>query len=493
MYLGIDLGTSEVKVLLLADTGQAVGHARAPLTVSRPAPRWAEQDPLDWWRGTLEALAALRVAHPVEYRAVRAIGLSGQMHGPVLLGRDDRVLRPAVLWNDMRSATECALLAQRLGTSLLGGSVPMPGFSAPILMWIAAHEPAVFEAIDCVLLPKDYLRLELTGERATDPSDAAGTLWLDVARRTWSDVLLEAGGMRRAQVPPVLDGNAPAGFLRPAVAAELGLTPGIVVATGGGDNAASAAGIGATERGDAFLSLGTSGVLSVIDDRFDPRPSTATHAFCHAIPARWLRMSVLLSAASGLRWVCKLTSTVEATLLQEVAALDAGALAAAPIFLPYLSGERTPHNDAYAEGVFFGLTHQTDRARLAYAVLEGVAFGAADGLLALRESGVDTPQTLSLIGGGARSPLWAQLMTDVLRLPVSVHLGGEAAAALGAARLGWLATGAPAAGVLIKPRVLASCEPEHARFALLDERLQRYRELYRHVRPLFAPDRTRLA
>lgn len=493
MYLGIDLGTSEVKVLLLADDGQAVGHARAQLTVSRPAPRWAEQDPLDWWRGTLEALAALRAAHPLEYRAVRAIGLSGQMHGPVLLGRDDRVLRPAVLWNDMRSAAECALLAKKLGSSLLGGSVPMPGFSAPILMWIAAHEPAVFEAIECVVLPKDYLRLQLTGERATDPSDAAGTLWLDVARRTWSDLLLDAGGMSRSQVPPVLDGNAPAGFLRPSVAAELGLTPGVVVAAGGGDNAASAAGIGATEPGDAFLSLGTSGVLSIIDDQFDPRPSTATHAFCHAIPARWLRMSVLLSAASCLRWVCKLTSTVEATLLQEVAALDARALAAAPIFLPYLSGERTPHNDAYAEGVFFGLTHQTDRAGLAYAVLEGVAFGAADGLQALRESGVEMPSNLSLIGGGARSPLWAQLMTDVLRLPVSVHLGGEAAAALGAARLGWLATGAPVASVLVKPRVLASCEPDHARFASLDERLQRYRELYRHVRPLFSPDRARLA
>jgi xylulokinase len=493
MYLGIDLGTSEVKVLLLADNGQAVGHARAPLTVSRPAPRWAEQDPLDWWRGTLEALAVLRKAHPLEYGAVRAIGLSGQMHGPVLLGRDDRVLRSTVLWNDMRSAVECEVLAERLGaSSLAAGSVPMPGFSAPILMWIAAHEPAVFEQIDCVLLPKDYLRLQLTGERATDPSDAAGTLWLDVARRTWSDSLLEASGMKRSQVPGLLDGNAPAGYLQPAIAAELGLTPGIVVATGGGDNAASAAGIGATQRGDAFLSLGTSGVLSIIDDRFEPDTSTATHAFCHAIPARWLQVSVLLSAASCLRWVCKLTSTVEATLLQEVAALDRQALAAAPVFLPYLSGERTPHNDAYAEGVFFGLTHQTDRAHLAYAVLEGVAFGAADGLRALREGGADVPSSVSLIGGGARSAFWAQLVTDVLRLPVSVHLGGEAAAALGAARLGWLATGAPAASVLVKPRVLAACEPDPTHFARLDERLQRYRDLYRHVRPLFSADRPRL-
>lgn len=493
MYLGIDLGTSEVKVLLLADDGQTVGHARAPLTVSRPAPRWAEQNPHDWWRGTLDALGALRLAHPLEYRAVRAIGLSGQMHGAVLLSRDNRVLRPAVLWNDMRSAVECERLA-RVGTvPSIAGSAPMPGFTAPILMWVATHEPDVFDELDCVLLPKDYLRLRLTGERATDPSDAAGTLWLDVERRTWSDALLEASGMTREQVPPILDGGAPAGYLQPLIAAELGLSPGIVVATGGGDNAASAAGIGATQRGDAFLSLGTSGVLSIIDDRSGPSPVTATHAFCHAIPARWLKVSVVLSAASCLRWVCKLTSTDEATLLQEVAALDAHAQAAAPIFLPYLSGERTPHNDAYAQGVFFGLSHSTDRARLAYAVLEGVAFGAADGLLALRGSHIESPETVSLIGGGARSAFWAQLVTDVLRLPVRVHLGGEAAAALGAARLGWLATGAPVGTVLVKPREIAACEPQAAHFAMLDERLQRYRELYRHVRPLFAADRERLA
>jgi xylulokinase len=233
-------------------------------------------------------------------------------------------------------------------------------------------------------------------------------------------------------------------------------------------------------------------VLSVIDDRSGPSPVTATHAFCHAIPARWLKVSVVLSAASCLRWVCKLTSTTEATLLQEVAALDSGALTSAPVFLPYLSGERTPHNDAFAQGVFFGLSHLTDRARLAYAVLEGVAFGAADGLLALRGSGIEPPASLSLIGGGARSGFWAQLVTDVLRLPVRAHLGGEAAAALGAARLGWLATGASPASVLVKPRELAAYQPDAARFALLDERLQRYRDLYRHVRPLFAADRERL-
>ena len=493
MYLGIDLGTSEVKVLLLADTGQTVGHARAPLTVSRPASRWAEQDPVDWWRGTLEALEALRESHPVEYRAVRAIGLSGQMHGPVLLGRDNRVLRPTVLWNDMRSAAQSDYLTGLGTVPAIAGSEPMPGFSAPIVMWVAANEPDVFAQLDCVVLPKDYLRLRLTGERATDPSDAAGTLWLDVARRAWSETLLDASGLELAQVPPILDGGAPAGYLLPAVASEMGLTPGIVVATGGGDNAASAAGIGATQRGDAFLSLGTSGVLSVIEDRPSSSPVMATHAFCHAVPARWLRVSVLLSAASCLRWICKLTSTVEATLLQEVAALDARGMASAPVFLPYLSGERTPHNDAFAEGVFFGLTHSTDRARLAYAVLEGVAFGAADGLVALRGSGVEPPVMVSLIGGGARSAFWAQLVTDVLRLPIRVQVGGEAAAALGAARLGWLATGAPASAVLVKPPERAAYLPDAAHFALLDERLERYRALYRHVRPLFAADRERLA
>ncbi|CAG9195982.1 Xylulose kinase [Burkholderia vietnamiensis] len=368
----------------------------------------------------------------------------------------------------------------------------MPGFTAPKLLWVAKHEPDVFAATACVLMPKDYLRFRLTGAKVSDPSDAAGTLWLDVARRDWSDALLAACDMTRAQMPRIVEGNAPSGTLRADVARELGLSEAVVVAGGGGDNATSALGIGAIHAGDGFVSLGTSGVLSVVGDRFMPNPASAVHAFCHAIPDRWQLMSVVLSAASCLRWVCKLTGTDEPALLAEIEALDADALATAPLFLPYLSGERTPHNDPYAQGVFFGMTHATERAHLGYAVLEGVTLGLADGLDALHAAGVETDR-LSLIGGGARSAFWAQLIADALNVRTRRHGGGETGAALGAARLGWLAVGGDPQTVLTKPPVRAEYTPDAARHALLRERLDAFRALYRHVRPLYEPSRARLA
>ncbi|MGF6775648.1 xylulokinase [Paraburkholderia sp. GAS334] len=492
MYLGIDLGTSEVKVLLLAPTGRVIGTAGSPFTVSRPHQRWAEQNPADWWNGTRAALAALRERHPDEFAQIRGIGLSGQMHGAVLLDAEDRVLRPAILWNDMRSVEECdELTARAPDLHRIAGNLAMPGFTAPKLLWVQRHEPEIFRKTACVLLPKDYLRLMLTGEKVSDPSDAAGTLWLDVAKRDWSDALLAACDMRRAQMPRLAEGSAPSGTLRPDVARESGLQDGVVVAAGGGDNATSAIGIGAIQPGDGFVSLGTSGVLCVVGDRFRPNPASAVHAFCHAIPDRWHQMSVVLSAASCLRWVCKLTSTDEPTLLAEVAALEPEALATAPLFLPYLSGERTPHNDPYAQGVFFGMTHATDRALLGYAVLEGVTLALTDGLDALRAAGTEA-RALSLIGGGARSSYWAQLLADALNTPTRKHGGGETGAALGAARLGWLAAGGDPATVLTKPPVEIEFIPDAARHAALRARLDTYRALYRHVRPLFDPARERL-
>ncbi|WP_323121090.1 xylulokinase [Burkholderia alba] len=493
MYLGIDLGTSEVKVLLLAPDGAVVGTAGSPFSVSRPHPRWAEQHPDDWWNGTVAALGALRARHPAAFAAVHGIGLSGQMHGAVLLDRADRVLRPAILWNDMRSADECAALTARApDLHALAGNLAMPGFTAPKLLWVARHEPEVFAATACVLMPKDYLRLKLTGQKVSDPSDAAGTLWLDVARRDWSGPLLAACDMNAAQMPRIVEGNAPSGTLRADVARALGLGETVVVAGGGGDNATSALGIGATEPGDGFISLGTSGVLSVVGDRFLPNPASAVHAFCHAIPDRWQQMSVVLSAASCLRWLCKLTSTDEPTLLADIAALDPARLDEAPYFLPYLSGERTPHNDPYAQGVFFGMTHGTDRALLGHAVLEGVTLALADGLDALRAAGTEA-DALSLIGGGARSAYWAQLLADALGVRTRQHGGGETGAALGAARLGWLAVGGDPAQVLTKPPLRAEYAPDPGRHAALRERLAGFRTLYRHVRPLFEPTRARLA
>ncbi|WP_044041901.1 xylulokinase [Caballeronia insecticola] len=493
MYLGIDLGTSEVKVLLLASDGGVIGTAGTPFSVSRPKPRWSEQNPLDWWEGTRAALFKLREKFPDEFAQVRGIGLSGQMHGAVLLDSHDNVLRPAILWNDMRSDKECAELYERApNLHEIAGNLAMPGFTAPKLLWVAHNEPEIFKQTACVLLPKDYLRMHLTGTKVSDPSDAAGTLWLDVARRDWSDELLAACSMSRQQMPALAEGSEPSGTLRPELAREFGLREGVIVAAGGGDNAASAVGIGATDPGDGFLSLGTSGVLCVIGDRFRPNPASAVHAFCHAIPDRWHQMSVVLSAASCLRWVCKLTSTDEPTLLAEIEALPADVLSSAPLFLPYLSGERTPHNDPYAQGVFFGMTHATDRALLGYSVLEGVTLSLTDGLDALQSAGTQA-RALSMLGGGARSAYWAQMFADAFDTPTRTHGGGETGAALGAARLGWLAAGGDPATVLAKPEIKQEFTPDAARHDALRQRLKSFRELYQHVRPLFDPARPRLA
>ncbi|CAH2915965.1 MAG: Xylulose kinase (EC [uncultured Paraburkholderia sp.] len=402
----------------------------------------------------------MRAKHPDEFAQIRGIGLSGQMHGAVLLDAEDRVLRPAILWNDMRSDKECAELTERApDLHSVAGNLAMPGFTAPKLLWVARHEPDIFARTACVLLPKDYLRLQLTGGKVSDPSDAAGTLWLDVAKRDWSDSLLAACNMTRAQMPSLAEDSAPSGTLLPEVARELGLS-------------------------DGFVSLVTSGVLCVVGDSFRPNPASAVHAFCHAIPNRWHQMSVVLSAASCLRWVCKLTSTDEPTLLAEIEALPADALNTAPLFLPYLSGEPTPHNDPYAQGVFFGMNHATDRALLGYAVLEGVTLALTDGLDALRAAGTEA-KALSLLGG-ARSDYWAQLLADALDTATRKHGGGETGAALGAA-------GGDPATVLSKPPIEKEFTPNPRRHAELRARLEAYRALYRHVRPLFDPARERLA
>jgi len=486
MYLGIDLGTSEVKALLLDEAGAIVGAAGAPLEVSRPRPRWSEQAPEDWWNAALAAVDALRASRPAALAAVRGLGLSGQMHGATLLDATDHPLRPAILWNDTRSERECAELVERVPEALaITGNLAMPGFTAPKLLWVARHEPAVFAQVATVLLPKDYLRLRLTGEKVSEMSDAAGTLWLDVARRDWSDAMLQGTRLSRAHMPRLVEGSAPSGRLRDALRDRWGMSGPVTVAGGGGDNAASAVGIGAVAPGSGFVSLGTSGVIFAVNDRFLPDPARAVHAFCHALPGRWHQMSVMLSAASCLRWVTRATGGErEAAALAEAERLEPAARLQAPIFLPYLSGERTPHDDPAAQGVFFGLTHDSGRAALVYAVIEGVAFGLADGLDALRAAGTRV-QRLSLVGGGARSALWAQLIADLLDVTLETHAGGETGAALGAARLARLACGADEAETCFRPPVNGTFAPVAARRALLAGRLARFRALYRTVAPLW--------
>jgi xylulokinase len=480
MYIGIDIGTSEVKALLLAADHTVVGTAGVALTVSRPRPGFSEQNPADWWTATQSALAQLRAAHPGPYAATQAIGLCGQMHGAVLLDAHDRVLRPAILWNDTRCATECTeMMAECPELGELAGSLAMPGFTAPKLRWVARHEPEIFKRVARVLLPKDHVRLMLTGDYQSDLSDASGTLWLNVRHRDWSDRLLALTGLDRSHMPQLLEGSDAGGRLKAEVAQALGLSPSVLVAGGAGDNAASAVGMGAVEPGQGFLSLGTSGVLFVVTPSYQPNAASATHAFCHALPGRWHQMSVMLSAASALQWISGVLGAGPAgEVAQRAAALTFAERAASPLFLPYLSGERTPHNDATVRGSFHQLSFDTDAARLGYAVMEGVSFGLRDGLAALNAAGSSVTR-LSLVGGGARSPFWAQQLASVLNAEVVTHGSSAVGGALGAARLAWLATGAPTSMVCLSPDVEASYLPDAAEQALLAPRYAEFRQLYR--------------
>jgi xylulokinase len=413
------------------------------------------------------------------------------MHGATLLDAADEPLRPAILWNDTRSDLECKELEASVpALHAITGNLAMPGFTAPKLLWVAAHEPEIFRRTAKVLLPKDYVRLWLTGEHVSEMSDAAGTLWLDVQRREWCDPMLAATGLDRSHMPRLVEGSAASGVLRAELARGWGMTDEVVVAGGAGDNAASAVGLGVVAEGQGFISLGTSGVFFVANDAYRPAPERGVHTFCHALPGTWHQMAVMLSAASCLRWVTHLTGAAdEPALIAEASALGAEARSRAPLFLPYLSGERTPHNDAFAQGVFFGLRHDTDRAALGYSVLEGVAFGLADGYAAVREAG-GVPRSVSLTGGGSRSRDWARLIASALDLPLALLEGSEVGAALGAARLGRLAADpkATVASVCPAPPVVAMADPVPAWQPDLQARLARFRALYPPLRPLFRAD-----
>lgn len=432
MYIGIDLGTSGVKAVLLDENNAVLASHTEKLTVSRPHPLWSEQDPQAWWQATDRVMLALAAQRSL--KAVRAVGLTGQMHGAVLMGRQQEVLRPAILWNDGRSARACQQLEASVPDARkITGNLMMPGFTAPKLLWVKEHEPAIFNQIAHVLLPKDYLRWRMTGDFASDMSDAAGTMWLDVGKRAWSDKLLAACGLTRDQMPTLFEGNEVTGQITAELSQRWSLPSELPVVAGGGDNAAGAIGAGIWQPDQAMLSLGTSGVCFAVSERFLSNPDQAVHSFCHALPDTWHLMSVMLSAASCLDWAARLTGQ------PSVAALLALAEKAkpgdkSPCFLPYLSGERTPHNNPDATGVFWGFTHQHGPEDLAMAVLEGVSLGLAEGMAALQATGV-RPAAVTLIGGGARSAFWRQLLADISGVTMEYRTGGDVGPALGAARL----------------------------------------------------------
>jgi xylulokinase len=477
VYLGMDIGTSGVKAVLVNEAGAVVATASRELALSHPAPLWSEQDPDAWVEAAIGAVDDLASARPRDLSKVRAIGLSGQMHGATLLGDDGRPLRPAILWNDGRSGAECAVLEQSCPLlHAIAGNLAMPGFTAPKLLWVARHEPEIFRRVAKVLLPKAYVRYRLTGEMVEDMSDAAGTLWLDVGQRRWSPLLLDATGLDLHHMPRLVEGSEASALLAPEFVRRWGMTKDVVVAGGAGDCAASAIGLGAIAPGDAFLSLGTSGVVFRVTDRFAPAPASAVHAFCHALPGLWHQMGVMLSAAASLAWLSAVMATPAAALLAPLGETVDGP---SPVkFLPYLDGERTPHNDAAAAGAFVGLRSETGRDQMVQAVLEGVGFAARDNLAALADASSAITE-VDLVGGGSRSALWAQICADVLGIAVHRVEEGEVGAALGAARLGRLAaTGEAPARVCVRPRRLATFTPRASVAAAYDEAYQKWRKLY---------------
>jgi xylulokinase len=402
------------------------------------------------------------------------------MHGATLLDGAHNVLRPAILWNDGRSGAECAVLEGRADVHAIAGNLAMPGFTAPKLEWVRRNEPEIFAATRLVLLPKDYVRLQLVGEAVSDMSDAAGTLWLDVARRDWSDDLLEATGLSRQAMPRLVEGTEASAQLRPELVSRWGFSSAPVVAGGGGDNAASACGIGAVRPGEAFLSLGTSGVLFVATDRYRPNTAGAVHAFCHALPGAWHQMGVILSATDSLNWLSEITGADVATLEQEGARLhdERNGRPSGITFLPYLSGERTPHNDPDARAGFAGIARANGRADLSLAVLEGVAFAFRDCLEVLKEAGSDVSR-VTAVGGGARSRAWLQILANLLGTTIDCPAQGDFGAAYGAARLGMAAAlGRGDASLFAPPEMSASIDPDPARAEEWLAAHRRYRALY---------------
>jgi xylulokinase len=487
--LGIDVSTTATKAVLLDEAGRVAGIGSSSYDYQVPRPRWSEQDPALWWDGALGAIRSVLAATGVSGDDVAAVGLAGQMHGAVLLDAADASLRPAILWNDQRTSAECDEIRERVGAQRLievTGNDALTGFTAPKLLWVRRHEPATWRRVAHVLLPKDYVRLRLTGDHAVDKADAAGTLLLDLATRNWSSEMLSALEMDAALMPSTWEGPDVTGSITAEAAKATGLRPGTPVVAGGGDQAANAVGVGAVAPGTMTLSLGTSGVVFGSTDRPLYEPGGRVHAFCHAVPGRWHMMSVMLSAAGSLRWFRDaLAPDMDfGDLVASAEEVPAGSEGL--IFLPYLTGERSPHPDPLARGAFVGLTVTHDRRHMTRAVLEGVAFGLRDGLDLMTAAGMPVPHQIRASGGGTASQLWRQILADVLETEIAT-VGTSEGAAYGAGLLaavgaGWYPTAEAAVLALVTAAPVANPGPNASAYA---EAHAIYRDLYPALAPAF--------
>lgn len=487
LFLGLDIGTSGAKAIVCDGDGHIVAMALAEYPISSPQPLWSEQNPSDWWQGAQQAIRD--VVSAVDASQIMGIGLTGQMHGSVFLDANNQVIRPALLWNDQRTAAECAEINQRIGTQRLieiAGNPALTGFQAPKILWVRNHEPANFARIAHILLPKDYIRLLLSGVYATDAADTAGTLLIDLTSRDYSDEILAALEIKREWLPTVYEGPSITSYLTADVATALGLTAGIPIIAGGGDNAAAAIGTGIIKSGVVNSSIGTSGVVFAHSDNIALDPQGRLHTFCHSVPGAWHMMAVTLSAGGAFGWLRNTLRQTGASDLSyddlTAAAANVPAGAEGLIFLPYLSGERTPHLDPLARGAFVGLTTRHGIGHMARAVMEGVTFSLRDGIEIMRELGVPTTDVRAT-GGGGKSPLWRQMQADIYNAPVST-LAAEEGPAYGAALLAGVGTGHFADvndAVTRCVRVVATTQPDPTMVAKYNQIYAIYRTMYSHL------------
>jgi xylulokinase len=489
LVLGIDVSTTATKAVLIDEAGAVVAIAGAEYPFDTPRPLWSEQDPALWWDGAVAAIADALARSGRSGEDVAAVGLTGQMHGLVLLDASDRVLRPAILWNDQRTAAECDAIRAAVGPERLveiTGNDALTGFTAPKLVWVRDHEPEVWRRAAHVLLPKDFVRLHLTGDHALDKADGAGTLLFDLAERDWSAEVLARLDIPASWLPPTFEGPEATGVVSAAAADATGLRAGTPVVAGGGDQAANAVGVGVVSPGTMALSLGTSGVVFAATERPLYEPRGRVHAFCHAVPGRWHLMSVMLSAAGSLRWFRDAIAPGEGFDALVTAAADVAPGSDGLFFLPYLTGERSPHPDPLARGAFIGLTLGHDRRHLTRAVLEGVAFGLRDGLDLMTATGMPDPTQVRASGGGTASPLWRQILADVLDAEIATVETTEGAAygagLLAAVGAGWWGSVDAATESVVRVTPVASPGPDAAVYA---ERHAVYRELYPALRDTF--------
>jgi len=491
-FIGIDTSTTATKALLMDDSGAVLGVASNEYPFETPQPLWSEQDPALWWNATVESIRQVLIKTNVDVNAVKGIGLTGQMHGLVLLDEHGAVLRPSILWNDQRTGAQCDAMRVKLGRENLiqiTGNDALTGFTAPKILWVQAHEPEIWKRARHILLPKDYVRYKLTGEYASDRAGGAGTILFDLAKRDWSLEVLEALDIPAEYLPKTYEGTDVTGTLSSSVADELGLPAGIPVYGGGGDQAAAAVGTGAVRAGVVSLSLGTSGVVFATTDGPFIEPDGRLHAFCHSVPGKWHLMGVMLSAAGSLRWYRDTFApgTDYDTLLKPVAEIPAGSDGL--FFLPYLTGERTPHPDPLARGAFVGLTVRHNFPHLTRAVLEGVSFGLRDSFELMKSAGLENISQVRVTGGGARSPLWRQILADVFGAEI-VTVNAEEGAAYGAALLAATGSGVfrsveSACDATIQ--ITGSTSPGNDR-EVYEKLYPVYRELYPALKPTFQAD-----